>query len=89
METAESYYNSSIIQTQSTIHALVEKTGFLRLQLNGYLSFIGHRVEQALREAWVDKVICGISAIQVNAGLTDDYLPELYNYRQRSYPSIS
>ena len=40
------------------------------------LSFIGHITEQALAEIRVDKVITGVHAINLEHGLTNDYLPE-------------
>jgi len=40
------------------------------------LSMIGHIAEQTLGELHADKVIMGIRAIDVEAGLTNDYLPE-------------
>ena len=45
------------------------------------LSLIGHITEQALREVRVDKVIIGIPAISLEAGLTNDYLPEVMTDR--------
>lgn len=40
------------------------------------LSFIGHITEQALAEVRADKVIIGIRAIDIEHGLTNEYLPE-------------
>ena len=40
------------------------------------LSFIGHITEQALAELRADKVIIGVHAINLEDGLTNDYLPE-------------
>jgi DeoR/GlpR family transcriptional regulator of sugar metabolism len=40
------------------------------------LSFIGHLTEQALSEVRADKVIMGVHAINLENGLTNDYLPE-------------
>lgn len=40
------------------------------------LSMIGHITEQALTEVVADKVIMGIRALDVERGLTNDYLPE-------------
>ena len=40
------------------------------------LSFIGHITEQALAEVRADKVIIGVHAINLEQGLTNDYLPE-------------
>jgi DeoR family transcriptional regulator of aga operon len=40
------------------------------------LSFIGHISEQVLAEIRVDKVFIGVRAINIEDGLTNDYLPE-------------
>jgi DeoR/GlpR family transcriptional regulator of sugar metabolism len=40
------------------------------------LSMIGHITEQALKELRADKVIMGMGAINIDAGLTNDHLPE-------------
>ncbi|HXX38974.1 MAG TPA: DeoR/GlpR family DNA-binding transcription regulator [bacterium] len=40
------------------------------------LSFIGHITEQALAEVRADKVIIGVRALNLEQGLTNDYLPE-------------
>jgi DeoR/GlpR family transcriptional regulator of sugar metabolism len=45
------------------------------------LSLIGHIADQALRELRVDKVIMGIQAISMHAGLSNDYLPEVMTDR--------
>ncbi|MFZ0034461.1 MAG: DeoR/GlpR family DNA-binding transcription regulator [Sedimentisphaerales bacterium] len=45
------------------------------------LSLIGHISDQALREVRVDKVVIGIPAIDIKAGLTNDYLPEVITDR--------
>jgi DeoR/GlpR family transcriptional regulator of sugar metabolism len=45
------------------------------------LSLIGHIAEQAIREVRVDKVIIGISALNVQKGLTNDFLPEVMTDR--------
>jgi DeoR/GlpR family transcriptional regulator of sugar metabolism len=45
------------------------------------LSLIGHIAEQSLREVRVDKVIIGIPAINLEEGLTNDYLPEVMTDR--------
>ena len=47
----------------------------------GELSMVGHITEQALREVRVDKVIFGMRAVDVRAGLTNDYLPEVMTDR--------
>jgi DeoR family transcriptional regulator of aga operon len=45
------------------------------------LSLVGHIAEQALREVRVDKAIIGMRAISVEAGMTNDYLPEVMTDR--------
>ncbi len=45
------------------------------------LSLIGHITDQAIREVRVDKVIIGITALSVNAGLSNNYLPEVMTDR--------
>lgn len=40
------------------------------------LSFIGHITEQSLREVYVDKVVIGVRAVNLEQGLTNDYFPE-------------
>ncbi len=39
-------------------------------------SFIGHMAEQVLSEIRADKVFIGVRAIDIEQGLTNDYLPE-------------
>jgi DeoR/GlpR family transcriptional regulator of sugar metabolism len=57
---------------------LVVAGGLLRAS---ELSLIGHITELALREVRVDKVILGIPALSLEAGLTNDYLPEVMTDR--------
>lgn len=45
------------------------------------LSLVGHITEQSLREVRVDKVILGMRAIDLEAGMTNDYLPEVMTDR--------
>jgi DeoR/GlpR family transcriptional regulator of sugar metabolism len=45
------------------------------------LSLVGHIAEQSLREVRVDKVIMGMRAISMEAGMTNDYLPEVMTDR--------
>jgi DeoR/GlpR family transcriptional regulator of sugar metabolism len=45
------------------------------------LSMIGHITQQSLREVRVDKVIFGIRGIDIEAGLTNDYMPEILTDR--------
>jgi DeoR family transcriptional regulator, aga operon transcriptional repressor len=52
--------------------------GFLR---SSELSFVGHIADQTLRELFMDKVIMGVPAIDVQSGLSNDYLPEVVTDR--------
>jgi DeoR/GlpR family transcriptional regulator of sugar metabolism len=45
------------------------------------LSLIGHITELALKEVRIDKVVLSIPAISLEAGLTNDYLPEVMTDR--------
>jgi|SRR3972149_5218971 len=45
------------------------------------LSLIGHIAEQSLHEVTFDKVIIGIPAVDLKAGLTNDFLPEVMTDR--------
>jgi DeoR/GlpR family transcriptional regulator of sugar metabolism len=62
-------------------NALAGSQGITLVSLGGVfrhseMSFIGHLVEQTLSELSADKVIIGIHAIDLEHGLTNDYLPE-------------
>ncbi len=52
---------------------LIALGGILR---DSELSFIGHITEQALEEIYADKVILGVHALDIEKGLTNDFLPE-------------
>jgi DeoR family transcriptional regulator of aga operon len=52
---------------------LVGLGGMLR---RGEMSFIGHVAEQTLAEVRADKIFLGVRAIDVEFGLTNDFLPE-------------
>jgi DeoR family transcriptional regulator, aga operon transcriptional repressor len=63
------------------VDALVEVPDITVVSLGGLLrreelSLIGHLTEQALAEVRADKVIVGIRAVDVEQGLTNQYLPE-------------
>jgi DeoR family transcriptional regulator of aga operon len=63
------------------INLMSEKENITLIALGGMLrdselSFIGHITEQALAELRPDKVIIGTRAINLDQGLTNDYLPE-------------
>jgi len=57
---------------------LIVLGGLLR---SSELSTIGHITEQALKEVRVDKVIVGMRGVDLEAGLTSDYLPEVMTDR--------
>lgn len=46
------------------------------------LSLVGHIAEQALAEVRVDKVFMGMAAVSLEAGLSNDYLPEVMTDRK-------
>jgi DeoR/GlpR family transcriptional regulator of sugar metabolism len=54
--------------------SLIVTGGFVR---SSELSFVGHLTEQALSELRSQKVIMGIKSINLDQGLTNDYLPEV------------
>jgi len=70
-----------ITNSLPVVNALAGLAGIQMIVLGGMLrdselSFIGHIAEQALAEVRADKVIIGIHAIDLQDGLTNDYLPE-------------
>lgn len=70
----------TVIQELATVESinLIVLGGLLR---PSELSMIGHITEQALREVRVDKVLVGMRGIDLEAGLTSDYLPEVMTDR--------
>jgi DeoR family transcriptional regulator, aga operon transcriptional repressor len=63
------------------INALGDHPGITLISLGGILrrtelSLIGHLTEDALKEIHVDRVLMGIHAVDLQRGLTSDYLPE-------------
>jgi DeoR/GlpR family transcriptional regulator of sugar metabolism len=70
-----------ITNSLPVINLLAEKENITLIALGGSLrdselSFIGHITELALAEVRADKVIIGTRAINLEQGLTNDYLPE-------------
>ena len=70
-----------ITNSLPVINQLSGLEGILVVVLGGLLrtselSFIGHITEQALAEVRADKVIIGIHGLSLEAGMTNDYLPE-------------
>jgi len=51
------------------------------LMRSSELSLVGHIAEKALQEVRMDKVIMGIPAIHLEAGLTNDFMPEVMTDR--------
>lgn len=70
----------TVIQELSSIESinLIVLGGLLR---PSELSMIGHITEQALQEVRVDKVIVGMRGVDLEAGLTSDFLPEVMTDR--------
>src|SRR6185503_2834492 len=69
------------------LNALAERQDITLVCLGGMLrhsegSMIGHIAEQALKELRLHKVFLGVRALDVDAGLTNDYLPEMMTDRQ-------
>lgn len=63
------------------LNALAERADITLVCLGGMLrhsegSMIGHIAEQALKELRLHKVFLGVRALDIEAGLTNDYLPE-------------
>jgi DeoR/GlpR family transcriptional regulator of sugar metabolism len=46
------------------------------------LSMVGHITELGLQEVRMDKVVIGVKALSVTAGITNDYLPEVMTDRK-------
>lgn len=70
-----------ITNSLPVINLLAGEAGITLVTLGGMLrpteqSFIGHISEQSLAEVRADKVIFGIRSIDLEQGLTNDYLPE-------------
>lgn len=70
-----------ITNSMPVINVLAGEKGITFICLGGMLrrselSFIGHITEQALLEVRADQVFIGIRAINLEHGLTNEYLPE-------------
>ncbi|MAS34484.1 MAG: DeoR family transcriptional regulator [Anaerolineaceae bacterium] len=68
-------------------HELASTDGVTIIVLGGMLraselSMVGHITEQALQEVRMDKVIIGVKALSIKAGITNDYLPEVVTDRK-------
>lgn len=79
--------NLSVVTNAFTVvNELANQRGIDIVVLGGMLraselSMLGHITGQALKEVRVSKVIIGIHAIDLRAGLTNDYLPEVLTDR--------
>ena len=79
--------NLTVVTNALTVlNALAQLDGISVISTGGLLraselSFIGHISELALGEVRVDKAIIGIPALDIEAGLTNDYLPEVMTDR--------
>jgi DeoR/GlpR family transcriptional regulator of sugar metabolism len=65
---------------------ILNHKGITLIVIGGWLrpsemSMIGHITEQALKELRADRVFIGMHAIDIEAGLTNDYLPEVMTDR--------
>ena len=70
-----------ITNSLPVINAMANRPNITLIALGGTLreselSFIGHLTEKSLEELNADKVIIGARAINLEQGLTNDYLPE-------------
>jgi DeoR family transcriptional regulator of aga operon len=77
-----SRHNLTVITNSlPVVNILADLTDITLVCLGGILrpselSFIGHITEQALSEVRADKIVIGTRAINLEQGLTNDYLPE-------------
>ena len=70
----------------TVIHEMVSAKGVTLVMTGGIvrldeLSLVGHIAQYAMHEVRVDKVIMGIAAFDLQAGLTNEYLPEVITDR--------
>jgi DeoR/GlpR family transcriptional regulator of sugar metabolism len=68
--------NSVLVLNELSSAPYITVVGLGGLLRSSEMSLIGHITEQALAEVRVQKIIMGIHAIDVEHGLTNDYLPE-------------
>lgn len=68
--------NSLLVLNELASAPHITVVGLGGLLRSSEMSLIGHITEQALAEVRVQKIIMGIHAIDVEHGLTNDYLPE-------------
>jgi DeoR/GlpR family transcriptional regulator of sugar metabolism len=70
-----------ITNALNIVTELVNCSGITLIVIGGLLrpselSLVGHLTEQALKELRADKVFLGMRAVNIQDGLTNDYLPE-------------
>ncbi|MEA3335043.1 MAG: DeoR/GlpR family DNA-binding transcription regulator [Chloroflexota bacterium] len=68
--------NSLLVQNELSKTAAITVIGLGGILRHSEMSMIGHITEQALAEVRAQKTIIGIRAIDVEHGLTNDYVPE-------------
>jgi DeoR family transcriptional regulator of aga operon len=67
---------NSLLVINELLGANIEVVGLGGVLRHTEMSMIGHITEQALREVHAHKIILGIRALDLERGLTNDYLPE-------------
>jgi DeoR/GlpR family transcriptional regulator of sugar metabolism len=67
---------NSLLVVNELAGANIEVVGLGGVLRHTEMSMIGHITEQALREVHAHKIILGIRALDLERGLTNDYLPE-------------
>jgi DeoR/GlpR family transcriptional regulator of sugar metabolism len=79
--------NLTVVTNALTIATELASAGGVTVVVTGglmrpsELSLVGHITELALHEVRVDKVILGMRAISLDAGMTNDFLPEVMTDR--------
>ena len=76
-----------ITNAVNVAHELASAEGVTVVVLGGMLrdselSMVGHITEQAMQEVRMDKVVIGVKALSIKAGITNDYLPEVMTDRK-------
>jgi DeoR family transcriptional regulator of aga operon len=67
---------NSLLVINELMGSNIEVVGLGGVLRHTEMSMIGHITEQALREVHAHKIILGIRALDLERGLTNDYLPE-------------
>jgi len=68
--------NSLLVLNELSTDTAITVVGLGGMLRHSEMSMIGHITQQALEEIRVQKIMIGIRAIDVQHGLTNDYLPE-------------